>query len=216
MKNNIFIFSASAVFFFYSGFYANQYMPPPLPIVNNIALNNAVNDKASHIVISKKLTKPKINTQLNIGVKNTPSNIKEEEIPPHEREQFETTKQEREELFYINQEAEIEFYETLLISMKENNLAEVDIAEIKDNINQINSAQFVDNVVEQDEYLEEITISKMREDLSESLYQSGDLSDEEIKKMALYMFPDDDNSEDSIIASEDDDTSIPLHEFESQ
>jgi len=211
MKKTIFIASVAAISIFYTGFYAGHKFNTALP--SNEAEKNLANlnktHKTSQLTSNRKQKTIVKNTQFkSISTRDAFDEI--EQSPPHEQEWTEETQKEQENLFIANQEAEIELFETMLVSMIENNFPDSEIAEIKAKIEQINSAQFDDSLPEYDDNIEEMSSSQKREDLAESLRIAGGVSNEDIEEMVYSMFPGD---ESETLMGADEDTSIPHHEL---
>jgi len=193
---------------FYSGFYLGGELSSPTVITKTNPVAKIQKQANKINLLKTKGTTKRSGQTLN----NNISYIEEDLRAPHKIESTEEERQEQKNQFILNQDTEVELFETMLVSMKENNFPETEIADIEAEIDDINSQKFDDNKSEHDDYDVPMTSKQLRDDLTESLKLAGDISDEDIDKMVYSMFPDEDESDESI--SIEDDSSILFYEDE--
>jgi hypothetical protein len=152
----------------------------------------------------KQEIKQKIDKRLSVN-----NEVDERIEIPNAMEFTPETLMNREEIFLVNKEAELDVLESTLASMQENDLPDEEIEQIKSQIVQIESQEYIDEMYESIEYGNVETVSQMRENLMESLKQRNELTDEERESMAYSVFPDEGIT--NVLETED--TSMPPHEI---
>lgn len=212
MKNTILMASFCAVIALYAIYFMNEKNSTEDRAGNVVFIdNNTKKTDINDLSIEKKLSN-KIGTRKPSRIDNiTPAY--DTKVPmqiPQEMEWTSESRMNREEQFIINQEAELEVLETTLALMVENDFPDEEIEMVKDQIDHINSQEYVDELEEGSEYSKVLTLSEMRENLSESLKETSDLSDEEREQMVYSIFPD----EELASTLETEDTSAPPHAVE--
>ena len=211
MKKKIFTTGFFAAIIFYTGFYTGQQF--------NVHTTSSIADtplgnfkravKISHPNTHQKKTKKNNKSFSSVAKNNFQLETDDSSLLPHEQDSTEEALMEIEEQFAINQDSELAMFESMLASMEKDNLPEDEIEMIKFQIDTIKSEQFNENLAEQNESDEILSVERMRENFSESLIQhAGELSDEEREEMVSSMFPDEE------LMSTDEDTIILPHEME--